>query len=565
MSTLHNDLITFQQEQISLDYRRMQRLREEDGKSLVYPNQAIAAQEIHTHFINGKRWVVLVAQPGMGKTGAQLETVRLQCMRIDNAPMLNDVMVCTGMSDTDWERTMRNGLLPCFRDRVFHRGRLPDSNTLKQMKHGLIVADECHIACGATNVLGKTLHDAELLNINNLIDRDMRMLDVSATPEAVSEQIRSWGDKAAVVILQPGPTYKGFQSMLDDNCLCDASNFDLKKADDALKLLRIWDKRYIGHSKRWFPCRVYSPEARDAITNACRILGWAQPKIHDSVVRIEDIDGEMEVLPTKHTVILIKQFWRASKRLIRTNIGGTYETSSVKMDTTVTSQGLAARFCDNFKWSGEQEDVNLRPLHFTDVNAVKEYLNWYNKGCVYGNVKYTAARMKSDGKGHVNAPKSKVHPTNIVGLEGIEDTDNNTVRDYDLSPTFKSSKIAKAWCERNLTYGKSVYGLYNAQGNSGRSHIKYRKTLRPLLTEAQLRSIVDIRQDANTSTHVMPVLDVQWGVSRDAHVMPVLDVQWGVADSARIMPVDEAQSIVWIVIFKKSKRRAVKASELFRL
>lgn len=555
MSTLHNDLITFQQEQISLDYRRMQRLREEDGKSLVYPNQAIAAQEIHTHFINGKQWVVLVAQPGMGKTGAQLETVRLQCMRIDNAPMLDDVMVCTGMSDTDWERTMRNGLLPCFRDRVFHRGRLPDSKTLKQMKHGLIVADECHIACAATNVLGKTLHDAELLNIKNLIERDMRMLDVSATPEAVSEQIRSWGDKAAVVILQPGPIYKGFQSMLDDNCLCDASSFDMKKPEDALKLLRIWDKRYTGRSKRWFPCRIYSPEAREAITHACSLLGWAQPKIHDSVVRIEDIDGEMEILPTKHTVILIKHFWRASKRLIRTNVGGTFETKPAKMDTTATSQGLAARFCDNFTWSGEQEDVNLRPLHFTDVNAVKEYLNWYTKGCVYGKVNYTASRMKSDGKGNVSAPKSKVHPTNIVGLEGIEE-EVVVKLPYGLSPTFDSDIAAKAWCKRHLSYSSSAFHLHDAagcgikgcKGCGSRTHIHYR-TFQPIYTEEYVRSASDIGQWTDTQARRMPV-DITWGVD-------------GIGGRARRMPVLGKGSIGYIVVFKKDKLRRSNAFDFF--
>ena len=534
MASLHNDLLEFQREQISIDYKRMQRLLQEENKLLVYPNQAIAAQEIHTHFINGKRWVVLVAQPGMGKTGAQLETVRLQCMRVEDAPMLTDVMVCTGMSDTDWERTMKNGLLPCFRDRVFHRGRLPKSDDISKMKNGLIVADECHIACAATNVLGMTLKKAGLLDLGNLETRDMHMLDVSATPEAVSEQILLWGDKAAVVILQPSPIYKGFQTMLDDNCLRDASGFDLKNPADALRLLRTWDDRYSGKAKRWFPCRVYSADARDAITRACRVLGWAEPKVHDSVVRIEDIDAEMEELPSKHTAILIKQFWRASKRLIRTNVGGTYETKPAKMDTTATSQGLAARFCDNFEWSGEQMDVKLRPLHFTDVAAVRQYLTWYNNGCVYGNVQYDAARMKSNGHGRVKAPKSKIHPANVVGLEGVaEEEPEAAVRDYALSPTFQTLAAAKAWCDRNLTYGKSGYGLYDAEGNQpGSTHIKYGGELRALLAEPELRASV-------------PATHHEGGAY------------------ARVMPVKAAAAIVWVAIFRKDKQRPVTAREFF--
>ena len=131
------------------------------------------------------------------------------------------------------------------------------------------------------------------------------------------------------------------------------------------------------------------------------------------------------------------------------------------------------------------------------------------------------------------------------------------VRDYALSPTFATSAVAEAWCERNLTYGKSVYGLYNAEGNAGTTHIKYRGGLRALLTEAELRASVDMGQGANTSARVMPVSWVGVPEAADkARVMPVVDVQWGVADSARVMPVGAAQTIAWIVIHKKDKLRA---------
>jgi hypothetical protein len=565
MTTLHDELINIQRERISIDYKQMQLLCRAKGKELVYPNQAHAAQEIYNHFLEKKLWVVLIAQPGMGKTGAQLETVRLLCMRMENAPMIEDVMVCTGMSDTDWERTMRKGLLPCFRDRVFHRGRLPPKEAIEAMTHGLVVSDECQVACAATNVLGRTLKNAGLLDISNIEKRDMRMLDVSATPESVSEQLRMWGDKAAVVILQPGPTYKGFQSMLADKCLLNASDYDLRKPADALRLLRMWDQRYAGHAKRWFPMRVYKLEARATLAAACNMLGWAEPRVHDSVLRIEDIDKEMEVLPERHTIILIKQFWRASKRLIRTNVGGTYETTAAKMDTTATSQGLAARFCDNFEWEGEQIDVNLRPIHFTDVGAVEQYLNWYSKGCVYNKVEYTAARMKSDGNGRtVKAPKSKLHPTNVVGLEGVVEEENvGNADDYRLSPSFDTTKTAKMWCKRMLTYGSSTYPRHSTgctnercRGCGDKTHIKYRGKMRPLLTEEELRASIDVGQGANTSARIMPVADVRWGAADSARVMPVswIGVPEG-ADKARIMPAGREEAIVWIVIYKKDKIR----------
>jgi hypothetical protein len=303
--------------------------------------------------------------------------------------------------------------------------------------------------------------------------------------------------------------------------------------------------------------------------SACRTLGWDEPKVHDSASRIDDIDAAMEKPIFKHTVVLIKHFWRASKRLIRTNVGGTYETTPGKMDTTATSQGLTARFCDNFVWKGEQESVNLRPLHFTDVAAVRQYLNWYNEGCVYGKVPYDAARMKSDGTGPVKAPKSKVHPTNVVGLEGVAEEEGpvKTIS-FALSPTFQTLVDAKKWCTHNLTYGKSGYKRHaetctnsKCGGCGAGTHIKYRKRrghphLRPLLTEAELRSSIDAKS----------TMDVQWGIKDGARVMPVLwitdDALEG-ADKARVMPVKADAAIVWIAIYRKDKRRAVKGKHFF--
>jgi hypothetical protein len=120
------------------------------------------------------------------------------------------------------------------------------------------------------------------------------------------------------------------------------------------------------------------------------------------------------------------------------------------------------------------------------------------------------------------------------------------VWDYALSPTFATPAEAEAWCERNLTYGKSVYGLYDAEGKRGLTHIKYRGALRALLTEAELRASVDMGQGANTS----------------ARVMPVVDVRWGIADSARVMPVNGPQTIAWVVIYKKDKFRAAAGMSL---
>lgn len=146
-----------------------------------------------------------------------------------------------------------------------------------------------------------------------------------------------------------------------------------------------------------------------------------------------------------------------------------------------------------------------------------------------------------------------------------------TVQNYALSPTFQTLEAAEAWCGKNLSYGKSVYWQHDetctnqhCRGCGARTHIKYRGELRALLTEAELRSSVDMGTGVDTSGRLMPVVDVQWGIKDAARVMPVswVGVPEG-ADKARIMPVGSERMIAWIAIYKKDKRRAVTARDLF--
>ena len=393
------------------------------GARLVYVNQADAAQEIVAHFLAGKRWVVLVAPPGAGKTGVILEVLRIlgQHSNPDIQCHIDDMLVLTGMSDTDWTNTMKDGMLPALAKTVYHRGELK-SVELGSRKNGIIVTDECHVACKVGQTIDKMLSGAGLKNIDTLKRRNMLMLDVSATPESVLYDLRKWRTDTAVVKLVPDEKYKGFQTMKDEGRLRTAKEFDLEKYEDVMKLLKIFQDRYEHcSSKKYFAFRLQSETARQNIREACVALGWDKPEAHDSANRVEDIDEVMMNAPTKHKVFFVKGLWRASKRLVRMHVGGTVESNTQRSDDTAKSQGLTARFCSTFDWDGEQEDVNLRPLHFDDIASLDRYLYWLDTGCDYNEAAYNAPRMKSDGDGHVRAPKSKADPDSVVGVDKVED------------------------------------------------------------------------------------------------------------------------------------------------
>jgi hypothetical protein len=139
--------------------------------------------------------------------------------------------------------------------------------------------------------------------------------------------------------------------------------------------------------------------------------------------------------------------------------------------------------------------------------------------------------------------------------------------DYGLSEPFDHPNEAKKWCIKNLTYNCSEYKRHNnpctctgshgtcirENSGPGETYIKYRGELRPLYSEAEIRSSPEHGR-GNTDARIMPVLTI--GTTDHARIMPVkTDIQWGVKDSARVMPATTPSKIVWIVIYKLEKLR----------
>jgi len=406
-----------QRETINREFAHKEEWARRSNKQIIYPNQREAAVKCVTAFCEGKTHVCLVAQPGTGKTGTALEVMRLLGTHPDNNHCVDikDMYISCGMSDKDWEEQFKRNMLPCFVQNVIHRGNLlKNTDKIAELENGFLLTDECHIASGKNMTGSKMLKGAGLTDYATVKDRQMKMLDISATPETVSHDLQSeeWKDKSYIAKLLPGPTYKGFQSMTDDGRIIVAPILDSR--EKAFDLLNTWNERYAGTTKKYFPIRVSYKMDMENIYHAATMLGWKHTT-HNSETRISEIDEIMEHAPSHHTIIFVKGFWRASKRIVRKHVGGTYEMVPKKRNTTATAQSLAARFCDNYEYSGDELNIDLRPTHYTDLHAIEEYLNWFNNDCDYTLANYTSARIKSKG-GEVDAKPSKMHPSNYRNL-----------------------------------------------------------------------------------------------------------------------------------------------------
>jgi hypothetical protein len=385
---------------------------------IVYPNQKEAANACIRHFNDGKFLVILVAHPGTGKTGTILDFMIGITTHPDDERCveIKDIHLMSGMSDNQWRDQTQSKMLPEFRDRIYHRGELKKRQTeLSDLKNAVVINDEVHVASGKAMTISKSLIAAGLNDANVLESKQIRMLDISATPEAISKDSKAWGDKSAIVFLQPGKSYKGFEVMLAENRIRQAPSFTTYAV--VQQWFQTFVSRYESTSKKFFPLRVQKSETLGFIRRAIVEFDWDEIK-HDAEDRVANIDEIMETPPDKHTIILIKHFWRASKRIVRVNIGGSYETVPKKENNTSAAQGLCGRFCDNYEYEGHELNPDLRPLHFGDKASIEAYVNWFNHGCDYGKADYHSSRIGSS-KGCVKSKDSTRHESVMRNLDAV--------------------------------------------------------------------------------------------------------------------------------------------------
>jgi hypothetical protein len=444
-----------QREKINLYWNQEIEKLAHKGKQIVYENQQEAANRVIQAYDEGVLAVCLIAQPGTVKTGTAQAIMYHYATHQDDEKFINteNMLVCSGMSDNDWENQFKNGILQPFKEQVYHRQNLiKQGPKLCNLKNGLIIPDECHIASSKNMTVARCMKNAGLLDIENLKARKIKTLDISATPEAVLHDYAKWETLARVIKIQPGPTYKGFEVMLAENRILDAPFLETR--DDIEKLLEIFEIRYEeSPTKKYFPFRLLNEEKKALIRLVCvEYFGWAQPLEHDSEIRIDDIDTVMKSPPPeqKHQIIFIKGFWRASKRLICDHVGGSYEQKPKKTDMTNTAQSLTGRFCDNYEYSGEQLDISKRPLHFCDKEAIEGYVEWFNNDCDFTASEYKSLRIKSNGNGKVKSKASKVHHTLVTNLPTPDSSDDESIEEPQPIIKKKTLDEIKIWFKDNL-------------------------------------------------------------------------------------------------------------------
>jgi hypothetical protein len=105
---------------------------------------------------------------------------------------------------------------------------------LQMLKNGLLIPDECHIASGSKMTIAKTLKEAGILDVNVLELRNIKILDISATPDAVLHDYKKWDEETFINNLkdrQEESSKKITQSILDNSNIIRFTSSNPKEID----------------------------------------------------------------------------------------------------------------------------------------------------------------------------------------------------------------------------------------------------------------------------------------------------------------------------------------------
>jgi hypothetical protein len=210
-------------------------------------------------------------------------------------------------------------------------------------------------------------------------ERDIKIVQFSATPDCVLDDLILWGDSHAVEKLHPGKTYTSCFDLLRQNRVFqykDLCGYD--KKTDTVSLSIDENIKEVQKKIATFKEPMYhiirtpnGPNSAIVIGNFQRVFGSICYEQYDKDSYCENINEILSEKPREHTFIFIKEKIRCAKTLNKKYLGVLYERyiKSVPNDAVII-QGLLGRMTGY--------DDNGLSICFTNVETIDRYKKLYD-------------------------------------------------------------------------------------------------------------------------------------------------------------------------------------------
>ena len=381
----------------------------------IFPNQMEDANTIVNKFYrNNRRVISIQKKTKVGADGLMIEVAKLLTTHIDDAFVVNpaNVRIITGMSNAGWEKDMIEKAPNCFKDKIFHHGKLSRAD-LKNMRNGLIIIDEIDTGDKEYQVLHNTLLQAGVLDVHHMQSSNNRFLFISATMIKELYDLYRWGDLHELCQMTIPAEYIGHKDLFDLGIVKDFYPLNTEESADK------WVQEDILSYGADYRVHLVRVKMVDMVRNACIRHGVAF-RNHTSTDRLapEEINEFFKEPITGHIVLGVKGFFRRANLIPnrwKLRIGATHELYTKLVDNNVQIQGLTGRMTGY--WRSDIQRGHKTGPHRTSVKAIEEYEKTYTNP--FGAHSYQSAGFKMK-KGKVSADATMLSSKHVANLVPVD-------------------------------------------------------------------------------------------------------------------------------------------------
>eukprot|EP01084_Bolivina_argentea_P211032 359036_1 len=454
-------------------------IKEGDDITKIHANQEQCSKQICDKLMGDRKIinVMVLARTQSGKTGTMIALIK-NYMKTTYIPLKN-VYVITGLSSKLWVKQTCERFPETMEKRIHHRNKLNDKfiREIKQKENVLIIIDESHIASQQDQTSYKIFKKCGFYNLQNLLKKDIKIVEFTATPDGTIYDLKKWGPNAHIIKMVPGNDYVSAYDLLERGRVFQCK--DLCTNRFAIKNIGVIKEKITKtfDNKRYHLIRRQSGKnSAKTIQNFKTVFGNdCKYKTFDQQSKCDisdDINDILKKKPNKHTFIFIKEKLRCAKTIEKQYIGVMYERyPGNNPSDSVIIQGLIGR-ATGYTDNGDT-------IIFTHKESIERYeklwaCNFQNKRLPWNSMTTVYTKKKK-------IVKTKKTFNNVGFIEGHKHHDQtvNDVDDNIIVKKFKTPKKMKEYCKTTLKkYGPSEKTLKKLEMNENGFYLNWFKIQR---------------------------------------------------------------------------------------
>ena len=400
----------------------------------IFPHQTKIAKDIVTGYNDGGIIHTIAVSPTQsGKTGIICETIR-QFVKETNISYKN-IYIITGLSSVEWKKQTKDRLPDMLKKRVFHRCDLNDNfyRDIERKRNILIILDEIQIASAKNQTIHKVFDSLNFMNLQTLLKKDVKFLEITATPNGCIYDLMKWGPEfSRKIIIEPPEPYVSCFKLLDEGRvkqfkdLCDdiiVNKVKVNAVDNVRELKETIDE-YYDNEPRFHFIRTKAAESQEKTKNNFKEIFGEDVKIieFDMENKEDDINNIVNKKPSEHTFIFIKEKLRCAKTIENKKIVGIYyERYTISPDDDVMIQGMLGR-ATGYNDNGDS-------IIYTNIPSIEKYRKLIETHFDDMTIKWVSSSTVIR-KGIIKSKQYFNTPDNIKGFKVVQyDNDTETAEE----------------------------------------------------------------------------------------------------------------------------------------